>query len=97
MNETKDIQNEERFCPRCALEKIKTKLKHLPNYILKCEVCKWLGKEVTPKLTGPFTCPRCAIEGIKSELKNYPNHLLTCRNCQWVGKHVGGTIVETFI
>jgi len=97
MIKAKDIQKEVKFCPRCALEKIKTKLKRLRNDILKCDVCKWLGQEVSPKLTEPFTCPRCAIEGIKSELKNYPNHLLTCRNCQWIGKQIGGRIVEALI
>ncbi len=91
------LKEKEKFCPRCALENIKTKLKSLPNNILNCKSCNWLGVEVTSKLTEPFTCPRCALEGIKSDLKNYPNHLLTCRNCQWVGKQIGGRIVEALI
>ncbi len=91
------MPKEIKFCPRCALENIKVKLKRLSDNILSCENCKWLGREISDKLTKPFTCPRCALEGIKSELKNYPNHLLTCRNCQWVGRQVGATIVEALI
>jgi len=85
---------ETKFCPRCALENIKTKLKRLPNDILRCGKCKWLGKYIGDKLTEPFTCPRCALEGIKSNLKNYPNHLLVCRKCQFVGRLVGSTILQ---
>jgi len=91
------LKEGKKFCPRCALENIKTKLKNLPNNILKCEVCNWLGTDTISKLIEPFSCPRCALEGIKSDLKNYPNHLLTCRNCQWIGKQVGGRLVEALI
>ena len=73
---TEDMLNEEKgFCPRCALENIKSKLKRLPNEVLRCDNCKWLGKEVKNKLKEPYECPRCALEGIKSGLKNYPNHV----------------------
>ncbi len=94
---TNSMKQITKFCPRCTLENIKTKLKRLSNNILKCEVCYWLGTDVISKLTEPFTCPRCALEGIKLDLKNYPNHLLTCRNCQWIGKQVGGRLVEALI
>ena len=90
-------EEEEKFCPGCALENIKTKLKRLSNGILSCERCKWIGKKVRNKLTEPFSCPRCALEGIKSELKNYPNHVLTCRKCQYVARQVGGALIQTLI
>jgi ssDNA-binding Zn-finger/Zn-ribbon topoisomerase 1 len=88
---------EEKSCPRCALENIKSKLKRLSNDILQCVKCNWLESDVGTKLTEPFKCPRCAIEGIKLDLKNYPNHLLTCSNCQWLGKQIGGRLVESLI
>ncbi|MGI9566538.1 MAG: hypothetical protein ACR2LL_05945 [Nitrosopumilus sp.] len=88
-------KEERKFCPRCALENIKTKLKLIPNGVLNCERCKWLGKEVNNKLAEPFTCPRCTLEGIKSELKNYPNHILVCRKCQFVGRQVGNILIQT--
>jgi len=86
-----------KFCPRCALENIKTRLNVLGNNILRCERCKWIGQKISSKLTESFTCPKCALEGIKSELKNYPNHVLTCRNCQWVGKKVSETLLQALI
>ena len=91
------MEKESKFCPRCKLEGIKSKLKHLSKNILGCENCKYLEKEITNKITTPFTCPRCTLEGIKSDLKSYPNHLLTCKNCQWIGKQVGSTIIEALI
>jgi len=94
---TKTMPKEIKFCPRCALENIKVKLKQFSEDILGCESCKYLESGITNKITIPFTCPRCALEGIKSDLKNYPNHLLTCGNCQWLGKQVGKTIVEALI
>jgi len=97
MTEDNTMKEEEKFCPRCALGNIKTKLKKLPNGTLKCDNCNWLGKKIKNKLTEPFTCPRCALEGIKSSLQNYPNHLLTCRNCQWVGRNLGETLIQSLI
>ncbi len=91
------LKEEEKFCPRCALENIKTKLSHRHDDTLSCDNCNWLGKKVKTKLTEPFTCPRCALEGIKSGLKNYPNHLLTCRNCQWVGRNLGETLIQSIL
>ena len=91
-----DNLKEERFCPRCALENIKSKLKKISNDILECVECSWLESDINTKITEPFRCPRCALEGIKSDLKNYPNHLLTCGKCQFVGKKVGGAIVQSF-
>jgi ssDNA-binding Zn-finger/Zn-ribbon topoisomerase 1 len=88
---------EEKLCPRCALENIKSKLKRLSNDILQCVKCNWLESDINTKLIEPFKCPRCAIEGIKSDLKNYPSHLLTCSNCQWLGKQIGGRLVESLI
>jgi len=87
----------ERFCPRCALENIKTKLKKLSDDIIGCDNCNWLETDIGSKITEPFKCPRCALEGIKSDLKNYPDHLLTCSRCQWVGKQVGGAIIRALI
>lgn len=75
-----------KFCPKCALEKIKTELKLISNNILSCPNGHWMGKEINSKLVETLNCPRCALEGIKSELKNYPNHLLICRNYQWLLK-----------
>ena len=92
-----DGPKEEKLCPRCALENIKSKLKRLSNDILECVECNWLESDVSTKLTEPFKCPRCALEGIKSDLKNYPNHFLTCSNCQWLGKQIGGRLVESLI
>ena len=91
------MEKETKFCPRCALENIKSKLKQFSKDILGCESCKYLESDITNKITTPFTCPRCALEGIKSDLKNYPNHLLNCRNCQWLGKQVGARIIEVLI
>ncbi len=91
------MQKEIKFCPRCALENIKVKLKQFSEDILGCEICKYLESNITNKITTSFTCPRCALEGIKSDLKNYPNHLLICGNCQWLGKQVGKTIIEALI
>jgi len=88
---------EEKLCPRCALEKIKSKLKQISDDIFKCVECGWLECNITTKLVEPLKCPRCALEGIKSDLKNYPNHLLTCSNCQWLGKQIGSRLVETLI
>jgi hypothetical protein len=39
-----------KFCPRCALEGIKSELKNYPNHLLTCRNCQWLGKEVGGKL-----------------------------------------------
>jgi hypothetical protein len=86
-----------KFCPKCALENIKTELKLLPNNILSCPIGHWVGKQVEDKLVETFNCPRCALENIKSELQNYPNHLLTCRNCQWIRKEIGGRLVESVL
>lgn len=86
-----------KFCPKCELEGIKSKLKHLSKDIIGCVNCDFLESDISKKITTPFTCPRCALEGIKSDLKDYPNHLLTCRNCQWLGKQVGTTIIEAII
>jgi len=86
-----------KFCPRCALENIKTKLKCLSNDILSCPIGHWIGKEVGGKLEETLNCPRCALENIKIELKNYPNHLLTCSKCQWVGKQVGNALVQSVL
>lgn len=86
-----------KFCPKCALEKIKTELKLISNNILSCPNGHWMGKEINSKLVETLNCPRCALEGIKSELKNYPNHLLTCRNCQWIGKEVGGKLIDALL
>ena len=94
MNE-EDSRTEEKWCPRCALENIKSKLKKISNDILECVECSWLESDISTKLTEPFKCPRCALEGIKSDLKNYPNHLLTCGKCQFVGKKVGGVIIQS--
>ena len=88
---------ETKFCPRCALEKIKSELKQISNDIFECVKCSWLESDISTKITAPFKCPRCALEGIKSDLKNYPNHLLTCGKCQFVGKKVGGAIVQALI
>jgi len=91
------MEKETKFCPRCALENIKSKLKKLSENILGCEICKYLESNITNKITTPFTCPRCALEGIKSDLKDFPNHLLTCGKCQWLGKQVGNIIAQAVI
>jgi len=98
------MKKETKFCPRCALENIKTKLKHLPNDLLSCPIGHWIGEEVDGKLQevrGKIqeakNCPRCALEGVKIELQNYPNHLLTCRRCQWVGRQVGDVLIQSVL
>ena len=91
------MSKEIKFCPKCALEGIKTKLKVVSDNILNCPIGHWIGKEIDGKLVETLNCPRCALDGIKIELKNYPNHLLTCRNCQWIGKKIGETLVESLL
>ena len=91
------MEKEEKYCPRCKLEGIKSILKDGAEDILKCIECNYFESDIKNKITTPFTCPRCALEGIKSDLRNVPNHLLTCGKCQWVGKQVGRTIAEAII
>ena len=86
-----------KFCPRCALEKIKTELDILPNDRLSCPIGHWMGKEVKGKLVEIFGCPRCALEGVKTELKNAPNNYLTCELCRWVGEEVGGNLIQSVL
>ena len=40
------MEKETKFCPRCALEGIKSDLKDYPNHLLTCGKCQWLGKQV---------------------------------------------------
>jgi len=42
----KTMPKEIKFCPRCALEGIKSDLKNYPNHLLTCGNCQWLGKQV---------------------------------------------------
>ena len=86
-----------KFCPRCALEEIKTELNLLSNDTLSCPIGHWVGKEVKGKLIEIFNCPRCALEEIKTELKNATNNYLTCDVCRWVEEEVGGTLVESVL
>jgi len=86
-----------KFCPRCALEGIKTELNLTSDNTLSCPKKHWIGKEIKGKLVGIFDCPRCALENIKTELKNAPNNYLTCDVCRWVGEEVGGTLVESVL
>ena len=97
MNKGKQMDKELKFCSRCKLEGIKSKLKQLSEDIIDCLDCKYLENDITDKITIPFTCSKCAIEDIKSELKNYHNHLLTCKNCQRLGKQIGIRDIETLI
>ncbi len=41
-----NMSEETKFCPRCALEGIKSDLKDYPNHLLICRNCQWLGKQV---------------------------------------------------
>jgi len=86
-----------KFCPRCALENIKTELNLSSENTLSCKLGHWKGREVKGKLVEIFECPRCALENIKTELKNAPNNYLTCELCRWVGEEVGGKLVESVL
>ncbi len=44
------MEKETKFCPRCALENIKSDLKDYPNHLLNCRNCQWLGKQVGARI-----------------------------------------------
>ncbi|MDH3313136.1 MAG: hypothetical protein OEM28_08320 [Nitrosopumilus sp.] len=85
-----------KFCPRCALEGIKTKLNLTSDNTLSCPKKHWIGREIKGKLEEIFDCPRCVLENIKTKLKNAPNNYLTCDVGRWLGE-VGGTLVESVL